>query len=185
MNVNQINNPNEAYDSVLNALATAAAGHSDYHKDATEQNTADALRSLADLYEQKTLPPLGTLASNTHGGLLEAYLRIFEEHSDFDGFKDRFGYDEAVTVVDGLITVDPLEPLDIEYSVNDNFYAANANTIALVAQAINEFNASGHTDAETYQGSSNFEAIDAQYDAYRFLDQAYCAIDESHNNFDC
>lgn len=183
MNTDEINAPNGPFESVLTALSDAAANHKNYHEDATEQNAAEALRSLADLYEEKTMPPIGTLAINTRGGLLEAYLRIFEEHSDFDGLHNRVDGDMPIVVKDGVISVAQLEHLDCDYTVTDNRFSAMDNIIALVAQAVNAFNASGHIDVETYDGPSHFEAIEAHCHAFDLLDQSCSAIEECQTEF--
>lgn len=180
MNMNQIKETNEAYESVLTALTFAAAGFSDYHKDATEQDTADALCSLAGLYEEKSLPRFGALANNTRGGLFEAYARIFHENADFEGFRTGFDSEWPISVVDGVISIDEFDNLSQCSSLYENLDFARNNMIALAAQAINLYNVSGHKDVDTYNGASNFEAIEAQYEVIDLLERASAAVD--HGN---
>ncbi len=70
--------------------------------------------------------------------------------------------------------------LDISCSVEDNILQIEDNIIVLVADAVNKFNESGTTDAETYEGPSNFDAIASQYDAFKELQNAWDAINLSY-----
>lgn len=121
-------------------------------------------------------PPLGGLEHNTNAGLCEAYARIFGEDKNPSAF-----FDDTVApveVIDGVIAVDEPVALEFEDSVEDALAQAEENITALVADAVNRFNASGMIGAENYDGPSHFEEIVKQYDALCELKGAWYAIDK-------